>query len=217
MSFTRRVIDGVTSLLEKVRADEAPLHEVDERELQAEAEQRDALRKAESARKPAENPLAKLAGGGAEAAKKRAEQQQARERRIRRAREEREAAARQADEDAFRRMREQAAREAASQSAGPRPGPTGAGRSSAGSGRGTGGRRGPFAGFGREAELAKHYKVLNLPYGAGFDEVKSAYRKLMRKYHPDLHNQSPKKQKAATELSMQVTQAYKALEKHLKD
>src|SRR5262249_37785520 len=53
------------------------------------------------------------------------------------------------------------------------------------------------------------------PYGAPFDEVKSAYRKLMRKYHPDLHNQSPKKQKAATELSMQVTQAYNALEKWL--
>ena len=37
----------------------------------------------------------------------------------------------------------------------------------------------------------------------------------MRKYHPDLHGQTPQKQKAATELTMQVTQAYNELEVHL--
>jgi curved DNA-binding protein CbpA len=45
--------------------------------------------------------------------------------------------------------------------------------------------------------------------------VKSAYRKLMRKYHPDLHAGNPQKQKAATELSMRVTSAYNALSTHL--
>lgn len=57
--------------------------------------------------------------------------------------------------------------------------------------------------------------MLDLPYGSDFDQVKAAYRKLMRKYHPDLHTQSPQKAKAATELSMQVTQAYNELEIHL--
>ena len=57
--------------------------------------------------------------------------------------------------------------------------------------------------------------MLDLPVGAGFDEVKAAYRKLMRKYHPDLHHQTPQKAKAATELTMQVTQAYNELEAYL--
>ena len=64
--------------------------------------------------------------------------------------------------------------------------------------------------------IAKHYKTLDLPNGAPFDEVKKSYRKLMRKYHPDRHMGNPKKQKAATELTMRVTQAYKELEEHLK-
>jgi DnaJ-class molecular chaperone len=70
-------------------------------------------------------------------------------------------------------------------------------------------------GFGRNDKLAKYYKVLDLPYGAEFDQVKASYRKLMRRYHPDLHTQSPQKAKAATELTMQVTEAYNELEKHL--
>ena len=39
----------------------------------------------------------------------------------------------------------------------------------------------------------------------------------MRKYHPDMHTQSPKKHKAATELTMKVAAAYSALEEHFKE
>jgi len=46
--------------------------------------------------------------------------------------------------------------------------------------------------------------------------VKLAYRKLMRKYHPDLHgHKSPEKLRAATEVSQALTQAYNELEKVL--
>jgi DnaJ-class molecular chaperone len=51
--------------------------------------------------------------------------------------------------------------------------------------------------------------------GADLAQVKTAYRKMMRKYHPDMHAGSPQKQKAATELSMKVTGAYNALTTHL--
>ena len=67
----------------------------------------------------------------------------------------------------------------------------------------------------KDNKIAQYYKVLDLPYGAEFAEVKKSYRQLMRKYHPDRHMGNPKKQKAATELSMRVTQAYNALDEYL--
>jgi DnaJ-class molecular chaperone len=54
-----------------------------------------------------------------------------------------------------------------------------------------------------------------VPYGADWETVKSAYRKLMRKYHPDLHHKTPEKQKAATEVSTALTVAYNELEQAL--
>ena len=59
--------------------------------------------------------------------------------------------------------------------------------------------------------MAKHYKTLDLPYGAEFAEVKSAYRKLMRKYHPDRYASDPEKYKAATEVAQKITEAYNGL------
>jgi DnaJ-class molecular chaperone len=47
--------------------------------------------------------------------------------------------------------------------------------------------------------------------------VKTAYRALMRKYHPDMHAGNPSKQKAATELSMRVTTAYNALQAYFSE
>lgn len=67
----------------------------------------------------------------------------------------------------------------------------------------------------RDPQLARHYDVLELAYGSDFDTVKTAYRRLMRKYHPDLHLSSPEKLKAATEVSQALTQAYNELEKVL--
>jgi DnaJ-domain-containing protein 1 len=68
---------------------------------------------------------------------------------------------------------------------------------------------------GQDPEMAKYYARLEVAYGSDFDAVKSAYRRLMRKYHPDLHGASPEKHKAATEVSQALTQAYNELERLL--
>src|SRR6185436_12437665 len=44
-----------------------------------------------------------------------------------------------------------------------------------------------------EKRLRELYAQLETPYGAPFDEVKKSFRKLMRKYHPDLHISNPAK------------------------
>jgi len=65
-----------------------------------------------------------------------------------------------------------------------------------------------------EAQLFEWYRVLDLQVGADMAQIKTAYRQLMRKYHPDMHAGNPNKQKAATELSMRVTTAYNGLVAH---
>jgi DnaJ-domain-containing protein 1 len=66
-----------------------------------------------------------------------------------------------------------------------------------------------------ERRLRELYAQLEVPYGAGFEEVKRSFRRLMRKYHPDLHLGNPQKHKTATQLTMSLTQAYNELELHL--
>ena len=124
--------------------------------------------------------------------------------RVHRERDEREARQRAAADETFRRMKEQAAR------GGPSFNP---GASNSGASAGSD-RRPPRPGSD-EAKLAEWYRTLDLQPGADLAQIKSAYRQLMRKYHPDLHGATPQKQKAATELSMRVTQAYNGLVEHL--
>jgi DnaJ-class molecular chaperone len=64
-------------------------------------------------------------------------------------------------------------------------------------------------------DLAQHYKTLEVDYGADAATVKKAYRKLMRKYHPDLPS-DPKKKKAATNLTVKISAAYAAIEQSRK-
>jgi len=71
---------------------------------------------------------------------------------------------------------------------------------------------GPPIGDKRLREL---YAQLEVPLGAPFEEVKKSFRRLMRKYHPDLHAGNPQKHKTATQLTMSLTQAYNELEQHL--
>ena len=66
-----------------------------------------------------------------------------------------------------------------------------------------------------DKRLRELYAQLEVPYGASFDEVKKSFRRLMRKYHPDLHIGNPQKHKTATQLTMSLTQAYNELEQHL--
>ena len=205
MSFTRKVIDGarsgLSSLMNKVAADDTPLSHVSEEGLQSELQDRIAGRK--GARKPAENPIAKLAGSSEAARDKRDKMAARRASRVKSDRDKRADAERASQEAAFRDAQRRAAQQPDSSSQ---------------SRRSTGQRVRDKARsvFDREdPKMAEHYKTLQLSNGVGFAEVKKAYRKLMRKYHPDLHTGSAKKQKAATELSMRVTQAYNELDQHL--
>jgi len=53
-----------------------------------------------------------------------------------------------------------------------------------------------------------YYEVLGVPRTATADEVKTAYRKLARQYHPDLNASNPK---AAEEKFKEVSEAYEVL------
>jgi DnaJ-domain-containing protein 1 len=64
--------------------------------------------------------------------------------------------------------------------------------------------------------IRKAYAALEVPAGSDLEAVKRSYRRLMRKYHPDLNAGSSEKQRAATDLSQRLTEAYKTLERHLR-
>ncbi|HEY6476234.1 MAG TPA: J domain-containing protein [Polyangia bacterium] len=64
--------------------------------------------------------------------------------------------------------------------------------------------------------IRKAYAALEVPAGSDLETDKRSYRRLMRKYHPDLNAGSKEKQRAATDLSQRLTEAYKTLERHLR-
>jgi DnaJ-class molecular chaperone len=64
--------------------------------------------------------------------------------------------------------------------------------------------------------IRRAYAALEVPAGSDLETVKRSYRRLMRKYHPDLNAGSTEKQRAATDLSQRLTEAYKTLERHLR-
>lgn len=208
MSITRRILEsaqsGLSKLTSLVIVDDEPLSHVESAALQAELTARKTARE-RTPRKPLDNPLAKLATS--EPAARAAREKAARDRaaRIHRERDERDARQRAAADEAFRRMKEQAAKGGGTWTAS-------SGSSSGSSGSSS--ARPPRPGS-TEAQLAEWYKVLDLQAGADLAQIKSSYRQMMRKYHPDMHAGSPQKQKAATELSMRVTTAYNGLVAHL--
>ncbi len=211
MSITRRILEGAQSGFSKLTSlvivDDDPLSNVESAALQAELSARKAARSA--TRQPLDNPLAKAALGNPAARAQRDRAAKERQGRVHRERDERETKQRQANDDAFRRMKEQAARGGGSAWTPPSSSSSGSGPSSSGEPR-----RPPKPGSS-EAQLAEWYRVLDVQPGAEMSAIKSSYRQLMRKYHPDMHAGNPGKQKAATELSMRVTGAYNGLVQHL--
>jgi DnaJ-domain-containing protein 1 len=69
----------------------------------------------------------------------------------------------------------------------------------------------------RQAEdpLAQHYAHLEISPGADREAVKSAWKRMMKKYHPDLHDTDPEKRKTADELTRRLTESYRILDKEL--
>ncbi|HET7505063.1 MAG TPA: J domain-containing protein [Kofleriaceae bacterium] len=216
MGITRRILEsaqsGLSRLTSLVIVDDEPLSQVESAALQAELTVRKAQRQA-APRKPEDNPLARLATS--DPASRAAREKAARERaaRVHREREQREARQRAAADEAFRRMKEQAARAGAAGWNGSSAGHASHGAQGAHGAHGASGGRSPRPGSS-DAQLLEWYRVLDLPLGADMAQIKTAYRQMMRKYHPDMHAGNPQKQKAATELSMRVTTAYNGLVAH---
>ena len=207
MSITRQILDslqsGVSKLTSMVIVDDEPLSHVEGTALQAELLARKAARE-KSTKQPLDNPLAKLATSDPAARAQRERQARDRASRIHREREAKEARQRAAADEAFRRMKEQAAKGG------------GGWTSSSGNNTSSSSSSGPSTPrwSRHDPQVAEWYKVLDLDVGADMAQIKSSYRQLMRKYHPDMHAGNPSKQKAATELSMRVTTAYNGLVAH---
>ncbi len=68
---------------------------------------------------------------------------------------------------------------------------------------------------GEDPELARYYRNLEVPYGSDLATVRDAWKRLMRKYHPDLHSGDPEQLHTATELVKGLNHAYEQLKRHL--
>ena len=66
-----------------------------------------------------------------------------------------------------------------------------------------------------DPRLAQLYVQLECPVGADLITLRKHYRRLMRKYHPDMHSGNPEKQRIATDLSQRLTMAYNELRRAL--
>lgn len=67
----------------------------------------------------------------------------------------------------------------------------------------------------KDAELARHYAILGLPYGSSLRAIKAEYKRQMRVYHPDRHMNDPRLHEAATHLTQQLQASYSYLQNRL--
>lgn len=65
------------------------------------------------------------------------------------------------------------------------------------------------------ADRRRWYKTLEVPPGSDLKTVRRAYRKALLQYHPDKFATDPDKQKAATEITRRLTEAYNGLTRYL--
>lgn len=61
------------------------------------------------------------------------------------------------------------------------------------------------------AARLRWFATLEVPPGTPPEEVRRAYRRLMRQYHPDRFAGDPDKLRAATEITRKLTEAYNGL------
>jgi len=66
-----------------------------------------------------------------------------------------------------------------------------------------------------EDPLVPYYANLEISPGSDREAVKSAWKRMMKKYHPDLHDSDPEKRKTADELTRRLTESYRILDKEL--
>jgi DnaJ-domain-containing protein 1 len=63
------------------------------------------------------------------------------------------------------------------------------------------------------AEEMSYYQALELQPGATFEQIKAAYKTMVKKYHPDRFPHEPDKQKTAMEITQRINIAYSYFEK----
>lgn len=83
----------------------------------------------------------------------------------------------------------------------------------AGSGSGSAGRRSGWSGSTGTPrqppeELRDDYACFGVVFGAPFEEVKKAHRKLVKEHHPDRHAGDPGKMKQATEKTQKLNYSF---------
>lgn len=66
-------------------------------------------------------------------------------------------------------------------------------------------------------DLARYYANLEIPYGLDLQAAKKAWKRMLKKYHPDLHSRNPQKQQTATRLTQELTNAYNEIKKAHKE
>jgi len=66
-------------------------------------------------------------------------------------------------------------------------------------------------------EIRQAYAVMELPLGANREDVRKAYKGLLRRYHPDKHHNHPDRLEHATELTQAIRQHYELLMAWLKE
>ena len=65
--------------------------------------------------------------------------------------------------------------------------------------------------------FAEYYANLEIPPGSTREEVKASWKRLMKRYHPDLHSTDREKRETANELARRLTEAYQILDRELMD
>jgi DnaJ-class molecular chaperone len=65
----------------------------------------------------------------------------------------------------------------------------------------------------RIQQEAKYFDALEIKPTKNFDEIKTAYKKAMKKYHPDRYAGDVEKQKIAQLISQKINEAYQYFEK----
>ena len=66
----------------------------------------------------------------------------------------------------------------------------------------------PASSSGENQKELEYYANLELSPGAKFEDVKSAYRRLLKAYHPDLHANDAEKAEVAEEITAKLNEAY---------
>ena len=65
--------------------------------------------------------------------------------------------------------------------------------------------------FSPSDPLAEYYANLEVPVGSNQKIIKNAWKKQLKKYHPDLHCSDPDKKIIAENLTRQLNEAYRIL------